>query len=95
MYEKTDISFCIILLRVRKNEMLGLPKIKFRQHEEVVNVWYDPEKIKYPRNSETGVPSQDDLLKIMDEVPEYRYIAIVDYSRFWDLTPQHLGIKYF
>ena len=42
-------------------------------------MWYDPKKIKYPLNSETGVPSQDDLLKIMDEVPEYRYIAIVDY----------------
>lgn len=36
-------------------------------------------KIKYPRNRETGNPSQEDLLKITDEVPEYTYIAISDY----------------
>lgn len=42
-------------------------------------MWYDPRVIKYPVNSETGIPSQEDLLKIMDEVPEYRYIAICDY----------------
>ena len=42
-------------------------------------MWYDKRAIKYPTNSETGIPSQEDLLKIMDEVPEYRYIAICDY----------------
>lgn len=44
-------------------------------------MWYDPKKIKYPRNRETGNPSQEDLLKIMDEVPEYTYIAICDYLK--------------
>ena len=42
-------------------------------------MWYDPRVIKYPVNSETGNPSQEDLLKIMDEVPQYTYIAICDY----------------
>lgn len=42
-------------------------------------MWYDPKIIKYPCNSETGNPSQEDLLKIMDEVPQYTYIAICDY----------------
>ena len=42
-------------------------------------MWYDPKIIKYPSNSETGNPSQEDLLKIMDEVPQYTYIAICDY----------------
>lgn len=42
-------------------------------------MWYDSRVIKYPRNRETGIPSQGDLLKIMDEFPEYRYFAIADY----------------
>ena len=42
-------------------------------------MWYNPKIIKYPLNSETGIPSQEDLLKIMDEVPEYTYTAICDY----------------
>jgi len=42
-------------------------------------MWYDPKVIKYPCNNETGNPSQEDLLKIMDEVPQYTYIAICDY----------------
>lgn len=42
-------------------------------------MFYDPKEIKYPRNKVTGVPSQEDLLKIMNEVPSYRYIAICDY----------------
>ena len=42
-------------------------------------MWYDPKKIKYPMNTETGMPSQENLLKIMDEVPEYTYIALCDY----------------
>lgn len=42
-------------------------------------MFYDPKVIKYPRNKITGVPSQEDLLKIMDEVLSYRYIAICDY----------------
>ena len=42
-------------------------------------MWYDPKTIKYPRKIETGIPSQGDLLRIMDEFPEYRYFAITDY----------------
>ena len=44
-----------------------------------IDMWYDPKIIKYPRNIETGIPSHGDLLKIMDEFPEYRYFAITDY----------------
>ena len=42
-------------------------------------MWYDKNVIKYPLNSETGTPSLEDLRKIMEEIPEYRYIAICDY----------------
>lgn len=42
-------------------------------------MWYDPKIIKYPVNSESGIPSQEDLLKIMEEIPSYKYTALCDY----------------